>query len=98
MDDNYDYVDECFDAWVELFDDIPYYQNNVTFRGQMIKNGTAKDWWLTYLNVTGIMFNPISSIVVDCYQFGNSVAQYEIQRFTEFNQDWGQFFLAFLFN
>ena len=25
LDNNYDYVDECFDAWILLFDDVAYY-------------------------------------------------------------------------
>ena len=31
LDNNYDYVDECFDAWILIFDDVAYYQNNVTY-------------------------------------------------------------------
>lgn len=98
MDNNYEYVDECFDAWVLLFDDIAYYQNNVTYTQVEINNGTLDNWWFTYLNLTGLIFGPISDIVVDCYRFAESVADYEIDRFVSFNNDWGEFFLSFLFN
>ena len=97
LDNNYDHVDECFDAWVELLDDAAYYQNNVTLTTLEIENGTEDNWYLVYLNVTGIIFGPVSDIVVECYQFIDSVVEYEVARFNEFNNDWGDFFLAFLF-
>lgn len=98
MDNNYDYVDECFDAWIDLFDDIPYFQNNVTYSQQAFKNETLKHWYFVYLNLTGIIFGPVSDIIVDCYRWGESVYEYESSRFVQFNSDWGQFFLSFLFN
>ena len=98
LDNNYDYVEECFDAWVLLFDDIAYYKNNVTYSEQMFANDTLNTWWFTYLNLTGIIFHPISDIIVDCYRFGESVYEYESDRFVQFNNDWGEFFLSFLFN
>jgi len=98
LDENYEYVDECFDAWVHIFDDIAFFQNNMTDTRREIKNNDTNNWWLTYLNLTGIMFGPVADIVVECYRFGNSFYLYEYARFLQFNRDWGDFFLAFLFN
>lgn len=98
LDNNYDYVDECFDAWILLFDDIAYYKNNVTYTELMLANDTLSTWWFTYLNLTGIIFAPISDIIVDCYRFGESVYEYESERLVQFGSDWGEFFLSFLFN
>lgn len=91
-------MDECFDAWVHIFDDAAYYANNVTDVQDAIEANVTNNWWFNYLNLTGIMFGPVADIMVECYRFGNSVYEYEDARFIQFNQDWGDFFLAFLFN
>ena len=84
LDNNYDYVDECFDAWIDLFDKIPYFQNNVTYSQQQWDNETLNHWFYTYLNLTGIIFGPVSDIIVDCYRFGESFYDYENTRFQLF--------------
>jgi hypothetical protein len=98
LDENYLYVDECFDGWVHLFDDVAFYQNNVTAVQKAIDNEIETNWWFNYLNLTGIMFGPISEIIVECYRFGNSVYKYEAERLIQFGNEAGEFFLAFLFN
>lgn len=40
----------------------------------------------------------MSSIVLDCYKFGKSVVEKEQARWLAFDSNWGNFFLAFLFN
>ena len=98
LDNDYDYVDECFNAFVSILDDAAYFQNNVTDSVRAIEAELINNYYLTFLNVTGIIFGPASDILVDCYRFSESVYVYESTRFQQFNSDWGEFFLSFLFH
>jgi len=50
------------------------------------------------LNFTGMLGGNMSSVILDCYKFGKSVVEKESQRWIAFDSNWGNFFLAFLFN
>ena len=50
------------------------------------------------LNFTGMMGGNMSAIVPDCYKFGKSIVNKETARWIAFDSNWGNFFLAFLFN
>lgn len=51
-----------------------------------------------YLNVTQVIAGPIADSLPNCYAFLYSIYSIEDTRFESFNKNWGDFFLAFLFN
>jgi len=77
-----------------MWDDFAYFQNNLT-----LWEDNEEEYWLhPYLNFTGMIGGNMSSIVPECYKFYKSVVEREQDRWSRFNKDWGNFFLAFLFN
>jgi len=63
-----------------------------------VENGTHNNYWEPYLNITGMIGGPIASALPNCYKFYKDGAKVEVERFRQFNNNWGDFFLAFLFN
>lgn len=63
-----------------------------------MQNGTKLSFFEPYLNVTGTISGPIADSLPSCYNFLYSIYSVEDTRFQSFNQNWGDFFLAFLFN
>ena len=51
-----------------------------------------------FLNMTGLIGAPLADILPECWQFQEDVRVKEQARWLEFNSNWGNFFLAFLFN
>ena len=94
LSDFYDFSDKCIDDIAFMIDDINYFQNNLT----LFETKENETWFNPFLNITGLIGGNMSSIVVDCYKFGKSVAKTELNRWLAFNANWGNFFLAFLFN
>lgn len=64
----------------------------------MVANGTRSGFFQPYLNVSGIFAGPVSASLPTCYSFVYSFYLVESTRFTTFGSNWGNFFLAFLFN
>jgi hypothetical protein len=54
-------------------------------------------WFNPFLNITGLIGGNLA-IIPDCYRFGKSVYVKETARWLSFGSNWGNFFLAFLFN
>lgn len=95
LSDWYDFSDKCIDDIAFMIDDINYFQNNLTL---FERPGTNETWFNPFLNITGMIGGNMSNIVVDCYKFGKSVMTFEMNRWLAFEANWGNFFLAFLFN
>ena len=95
LSDWYDYSDVCLDNIAFMLDDVNYFQNNVTLVPKSANNETEFNM---ALNFTGMLGGNMSSIVVNCYRFGKSVVTKEQARWIAFDSNWGNFFLAFLFN
>ena len=96
--DTYEYTDSCINDVVLAIDSQAYFINNSTQHDELMKNGTESSYFLPYLNVTGAIYGPVSEALPNCYKFVDSVSDVETARFRTFNSNWGNFFLAFLFN
>jgi hypothetical protein len=94
LSDWYDFSDQCIDDIAFMIDDINYFQNNIT----LFETAPNETWFNPFLNITGMIGGNMSAIVVDCYKFGKSVVTTELNRWKAFDSNWGNFFLAFLFN
>ena len=94
LDDFFEYSDDCLNAFIFLVDDVYYLDNNMTL---VAKNAT-ENLWHVYLNITHMIGGKGSEIPPQCYRFGNSVYKREDARWQRFGKDWGNFFLALLFN
>lgn len=96
--DTYEYTDSCINDVVLAIDSQAYFINNSTQHAELMVNGTESSYFLPYLNVTGAIYGPVSEALPNCWKFINSVSDVELARFRTFNSNWGNFFLAFLFN
>ena len=96
--DTYEYTDSCINDVVKAVDSQAYFVNNSTQHEQMMINGTKSSYFEPYLNVTGAIYGPVSEALPNCFKFFNSITEVETARFRTFNSNWGNFFLAFLFN
>ena len=96
--DTYEYSDECINNIVDAMDDTAFYRNNVTNHTIEMQAGRKDTRFEPFLNVTGLVGGPVADSVPDCYLFLFNVYQVEDTRFQEFNSNWGNFFLSFLFN
>jgi hypothetical protein len=94
LSDWYEYSDKCIDDIAFMLDDINYFQNNIT----LFPTAPNETWFNPFLNVTGLIGGNLSAIIPDCYRFGKSVYVKETARWLSFGSNWGNFFLAFLFN
>ena len=91
----YTYSDQCINDVSFMLDDVMYFQNNVTLYPTAPDNET---WFNPFLNLTGLLAGNFSAIIPDCYRFGKSVYTIELARWKAFGENWGNFFLSFLFN
>ena len=96
--DTYEYTDSCINDVVLAIDSQAYFINNSTQHEELMKNGTEQSYFLPYLNATGAIYGPWSDALPNCWKFLVSVGEVETARFRTFNDNWGNFFLAFLFN
>jgi hypothetical protein len=96
--DTYQFSDSCINSLVDWADSSAYYANNKTDHAELRANGTHSTDWLPFLNYTGTLFGPVANSLPNCYDFGYSLYSIENARFMTFNSNWGNFFLAFLFN
>ena len=95
LSDTYANTDECVDAWVGTVDDAYYFKNNRTKVG--LENSGENAFHL-FLNITGMIGGDMADIFPQCWLWGESIITVETARWLEFNSNWGNFFLAFLFN
>lgn len=95
LSDTYANTDECVDAWVGTVDDAYYFKNNRTKVG--LENSGENAFHL-FLNITGMIGGDLADIFPQCWLWGESIITVETARWLEFNSNWGNFFLAFLFN
>ena len=96
--DTYEYTDECLYDMVQGIDNIAYFNNNVTDHEKLLESGEKDSNFEVFLNLTGIFYGPVADSLPNCYLFAYSVYSVESDRFLTFNSNWGNFFLAFLFN
>lgn len=96
--ETYTYTDDCINNIVWSIDENAYFKNNKTEHRWMMENGTRTTYFEPYLNVTGSISGPIADSLPNCYNFLYSIYTVEETRFQSFNNNWGDFFLAFLFN
>lgn len=94
LEDFYEYSDDCLNSFIFMVDDIYYFDNNVT----LVERNATEGGFHMYLNLTHLIGGKASEIPPYCYKFMNSVYQVEESRWEAFEKDWGEFFLAFLFN
>lgn len=94
LNDFFEYSDDCLNAFIFLVDDAYYLDNNIT----LVNKNKTEDMWHVYLNVTHMIGGKGSEIPPQCYRLGDSVYKREDARWQRFSQDWGNFFLALLFN
>ena len=93
--DTYAFTDECVDAFVGTVDDSNYFKNNRTL---INTEGSKENAFHLFLNVTGMIGGPLADIFPECWQWQEDIRRHEEARWLEFNSNWGNFFLAFLFN
>ena len=85
----FSYSKDCIMGLVYTLDDFAYLDNNDTLK---------KSWEEPVMNFTRLVAGNMTRSIPLCYQFGISVYTYNVQRFAQYNNNWGDFFLAFLFN
>ena len=93
--DTYSFTDECVEAFIDTVDDVYYFRNN---RTNVYKEGSNENEFHLFLNITGLIGNGLADIFPECWQWGEDIERVEAARWLEFNSNWGNFFLAFLFN
>jgi hypothetical protein len=91
-------TDLCINDCIDAVDSRAYYTNNRTLHDKEMEEGVHETLFLPYLNATGAVFGPVADALPSCYDFTYDVYTYENSRFMAFNSNWGNFFLAFLFN
>ena len=70
----------------------------MTLHDDLMKQGLKSSYFEPYLNASGIVYGPIADALPNCYKFTYALYTVENDRFLTFNSNWGNFFLAFLFN
>jgi hypothetical protein len=96
--DTYKYTDECINDIVSVIDDTTYFGNNVTLHEKAVEKGEKSTPFEPFLNMTGIIGGPVADALPTCFLFATDFYKVEQSRFLTFNSNWGNFFLAFLFN
>lgn len=94
----YEFSDECMNTVVDGLDGDAYLTNNITLHDKEMEEGLQTSFFPVVLNVTGLVAGPVADFFPNCYQFVNSVKDVEQARYTTFDNNIGEFFLAFLFN
>ena len=95
LSDTYANTDECVDAWVGTVDDAYYFKNN---RTKVNLENSGENAFHLFLNITGLLGGDLADIFPQCWLWGEDIIAVETARWLEFNSNWGNFFLAFLFN
>ena len=95
LDDTYENTDKCVDAWVGTVDDAYYFKNN---RTKVNQENSGENAFHLFLNITGLIGGDLADIFPECWLWGKDIIDVETARWLEFNSNWGNFFLAFLFN
>lgn len=96
--DDYLFVDECLNEVIDTIDNWAEYQNMLVYHLIDMEEGRETTYYKPYLFVTEVIANHLAESLDNCYQFARSFAQKETDRFNTFGKNWGDFFLAFLFN
>ena len=91
-------TDLCINDVIDAVDSKAYFTNNITQHEREIVDGLHETLFLPYLNATGVVFGPVAGALPSCYDFTYDLFVFERERFMTFNSNWGNFFLAFLFN
>ena len=85
----FSYSKDCIMTLVYTIDDFAYLGNNVT---------DMFSFEQPVMNFTRLLAGNFTKSIPTCYQFGISVYTYNVNRFAAYSNNWGNFFLAFLFN
>lgn len=91
LDTYFDKSTDCINDVVHFVDDISYFQNNLTL-------STKEMWDNPLMNLTHMLAGNFSKSWVDCYSFSYNVYLYFLKKYNSFNNNVGDFMLAFLFN
>lgn len=91
-------TDLCINDVVDAIDSKTDLFNNRTVHAKEMEANNKTTNFEPYLNFTGALFGPVAGALPNCYAFTYEVYKYENSRFLTFNNNWGNFFLAFLFN
>jgi hypothetical protein len=83
--------DACIQDVVYFVDDIFYLMNNVT-------DFTIEAFEAPVMNFTKLLAGNFSNALVDCQYMGDNVYSYGVNKFSQFNNNIGDFLLSFLFN
>lgn len=95
LEEDYANTDKCINAIVGFVDDIYYFMNNIT---EVNREGSNENEFHLFLNVTGMIGGDFADFFPECWLWGKDIIRVETARWLEFNSNWGNFFLAFLFN
>jgi hypothetical protein len=91
-------TDLCINDVVDAVDSKTDLFNNRTVHAKAMEENNNTTLFEPYLNATGALFGPVAGALPSCYAFAYEVTKYEKSRFLTFNSNYGDFFLAFLFN
>lgn len=83
------YSSDCIDNIVYTMDDYVYFLNNLT-------DFSKKSWEAPMLNFSRAIGGNFSEIPYNCYLFGDAFKDATKNKFESFNNNVGDFFLAFL--
>jgi hypothetical protein len=83
--------DACVQDIVYFVDDIFYLMNNVT-------DFKIEAFEAPIMNFTKMLAGNFSNALVDCQYMGDNVYSYGVNKFSQFNNNIGDFLLSFLFN
>lgn len=83
--------DACIQDLVYFADDVFYLQNNVT-------DFTIEAFEAPVMNFTKMLAGNFSNALVDCEYMGTNIYAYGLNKFSQFNNNIGDFLLSFLFN
>lgn len=81
-----------------MIDSDAGYQNAKYDHQQKQKEDPELTNFPMWLFLTNVLAFPVADSLPNCYSFTYSVYETEKARFLTFNSNWGNFFLAFLFN
>lgn len=98
LEDTYTSTDVCITDIVLAIDGTAWLNNNRTVHEKMLANNTKSSLFEPFLNATGLVYGPVADALPNCFAFYTSFVEVETARFLTFNSNWGNFFLAFLFN
>jgi hypothetical protein len=85
------YSDDCIDNVVYTMDDYTYLLNNIS-------DFSKSSWEAPLMNVTRAIGGNFSYVPLNCYYAGYSLYMNFYYKIEQFNNNYGNFLLAFLFN